>query len=143
MVYVEEHEVRLTKTVTCGDVVETPVDNIRKTTKLAKGKRSKFAMSLAKEAYLKFGRRPVSEANALVTRKWMVKFLEGAEYKDLRTCDKVIAVDRALYLSFVPTIVYNNMRTVAEDKAFVGRVDGSTTSFGRIFSLVGGGNDSK
>jgi hypothetical protein len=133
--FVEEHIVTLTKTVECAGKVETPVSNVKKTRRLVKGKRSKFATCLAKEAYLKFGKRPMNDANILVTRKYMVKYLEQPDYADMRTCDKVLAIDRALFLSFVPTIVYNNMRVASEDSSIAKRISGATTSFGKIFSL--------
>jgi hypothetical protein len=133
--FVEEHVVTLTKTVKCQGLINTPINNVKKTRRLVKGKRSKFAMCLAKEAYLKFGRRPLSEANTIVTRKWMLKYLDHVDYADLRNCDKVLAIDRALFLSFIPTIVFNNMRLAADDKALKNRVSGKKSSFGGVFSL--------
>jgi hypothetical protein len=135
--HVEKHEATFTKTVEDKDGKKTVVNQVRSSTKLKKGNRSKFAMSLAKEAYLKFGARPLNDANVLVTRKWLTKFLESDQYKDLRTADRVLAIDRAIFMSFVPTMVYNNMKVVMEDNAMVGRLNGSTTSFGKIFSLGG------
>nr|WRQ65716.1 hypothetical protein [Tolivirales sp.] len=133
--FVETHVVTLTKTVECGGEVTCPVNNVKRTKRLTKGKRSKFAMALAKEAYLKFGKRPVSEANEIVTRKWMTKYLESEKFVDLRTVDKILAIDRAIFLSFVPTIVYNNMKVAAHDEKIAGRISGSITSFGKVFSL--------
>jgi hypothetical protein len=134
--YVEEHIVTLKKEVKDHTgLVSTPVNNVKKSHKLKKGCRSKFAMALAKEAYLKFGRRPINEANEIVTRKWMVKYLE--KFSDLRTADKILAVDRALFLSFVPTIVYNNMHVVANSSPVSKMVSGVTTSFGKVFSVRG------
>lgn len=135
--YVEEHVVTLTKTVKCKGLIQTPINNIKKTRRLVKGKRSRFAMCLAKEAYLKFGKRPLNEANTLVTRKYLVKFLEQEDYADLRTVDKILAIDRALFLSFVPTIVFNDMKVVAEEKTVQNRMSGMTTSFGKVFSFGG------
>jgi hypothetical protein len=139
--FVEEHVVTLTKTVKCKGLIQTPLQNVKKTARLVKGKRSVFAMCLAKEAYLKFGKRPLNDANLIVTRKWLVKFLEQEDYKDLRTNDRVLAIDRALFLSFVPTIVYNNMKVVAEDQLVQSRIAGSLTSFGKVFSLGGSSNE--
>lgn len=133
--YVEEHIVTLTKTVKCKGLINTPLCNVKKTRRLVKGKRSQFAMCLAKEAYLKFGTRPLNEANTLVTRKYLVKYLEQEDYHDLRTCDKVLAIDRALFLSFVPTIVFNDMKVISENSSFASRISGATTSFGKVFSL--------
>jgi hypothetical protein len=113
-------------------VKKVKVDNKKKTQKLAKGKRSCFAMAVAKRAYFKFGARPVSDANVLVTRKWITKLLDD-EYPDLRTCDKIIAVDRATFLSFIPTMSWNNIKfLVNEDgNAMTNRISGRSV-FSRI-----------
>ncbi len=138
--FVEEHLVTFEKNVTKvvkGEVhKEVVLSNKKATKRLAKGKRSSFAMAVAKAAYLKFGKRPMTEANLLVTRKWLVKYLEDEKYKDLRTCDRVIAIDRALFLSFVPTIVHNNMRVAVEDSAISSRIEGESL-FGKVFRLGG------
>lgn len=141
--YLETHEVVHRKTVTKvtdtdigTDVVKDVVfDNVKVTKRIVKRGRSKFAMSLAKQAYLKFGKREITPANELVTRKWMVKYLEGKEFADMRVADKVLAIDRAIFLSFVPTMVYNDMKVVMADKASKNMISGVTTSFGRIFSV--------
>jgi hypothetical protein len=112
-------------------------DNKKVTKRIRKGKRSSFAMSLAKLAYLKFGQRPINSANELVTRKWLVKQLDQEKYVDMRTTDKALAIDRAIFLSFIPTIAYNNMKLISKSKTVVDRVDGAITSFGRIFSVRG------
>lgn len=103
--------------------------------KLSKGKRSCFAASIAKMAYNKFGQREMSKPNVLVTRKWIQKYLEDAKYKDLRTSDKNLAIDRALFLSFIPTAEFNRMRLVMESTFAKNRVDGKSP-FGRIFRLA-------
>jgi hypothetical protein len=95
-------------------------------------------MCLAKQAYNKFGARPVSEANLLVTRKWLQKLVEES-FKDLRTCDKNIAIDRALFLSFVPTLSFNQMKTLIDTGVFQDRINNVQPSlFGRVFSLKKG-----
>lgn len=133
----QHEETSFTKTVEIDGEKKTLIENHTKSVRIQKGGRSKFAMALAKEAYLKFGARPLTQANTLVTRKWLVKYLEGAQYKDMRTCDKIIAIDRAMFLSFVPTIVHNNMRVAAQDSAIVNMMSGITTSFGKVFSVMG------
>jgi hypothetical protein len=116
------------------DHVKTNVTTRRR---IQKGRRSSFAMCIAKEAYLKFGARPVSEANVLVTRKWLGKLVDD-RFKDLRTCDKVLAVDRATFLSFVPTMSWNNMKFLVKDVPFnrgnslVERINGDS-----LFTRIG------
>jgi hypothetical protein len=129
---VEVHEVTLEKTVTTTQGgTTTVIKNTKVAHKLKKGKRSAFSVALAKRAYVKFGARPVSEANVLVTRKWIHKLMED-EFKDLRTCDKAIAIDRATFLSFVPTMSWNNTKFVMENSTSVkNRVKGDSV-FSRI-----------
>jgi hypothetical protein len=115
--------------------VVTTVLEEKKSAKLKRGCRSKFAMAIAKRAYLKFGARPVSEANVLVTRKWLTKLLED-EYKDLRTCDKVLAVDRGTFLSFIPTMAWNDMRFIFKDDNDITRRIGGESLFSRIAHWV-------
>jgi hypothetical protein len=115
----------------------------RTTHTLAKGHRSRFAMAVAKKAYNKFGRRPVSQANLLVTRKWIQKYMEEA-FKDLRTADKNVAIDRALFLSFVPTLDYNRLAKLMENDVFTDRIDNKPESFwGKVFTLKRGGTQPK
>jgi hypothetical protein len=104
---------------------------------LRKGARSKFSAAVAKKAYNKFGERPMSEANVLVTRKWIQKLLEEPEYKDLRTCDKNLAIDRALFLSFVPTNSFRKMRLAIATSSWKERTEDSGV-FGKVFSVRGG-----
>lgn len=108
---------------------------------LRKGKRTAFAASVAQIAYNKFGERPMSEANILVTRKWLQKYLDSPEYKDLRTCDKNLAIDRALFLSFVPTDSFRAMKLATTTNAWKDRCDANTV-FGKVFRLVGVGQSS-
>jgi hypothetical protein len=104
---------------------------------LKKGNRSRFAASIAKLAYNKFGERPMSESNILVTRKWLQKLLEDGEYKDLRTVDKNLAIDRALFLSFVPTNDFRKMKLAISTRAWEQRVSNAGV-FGGIFGKVFG-----
>jgi hypothetical protein len=107
------------------------VENVKRTTRVRKGNRSHFAMALGKRAYVKFGARPVSEANVIVTRKWLLKVIEE-EFKDLRDCDKAIALDRSTFLSFIPTMSHNNYKFIFHGKNDVTRrIDGENL-FSRI-----------
>jgi len=93
-------------------------------------------MALAKKAYVKFGARQVTEANVLVTRKWLNKLIED-EFKDLRTCDKALALDRATFLSFIPTMAWNNYKFVFHgDNAVTDRIGGNSL-FSKIAHIVG------
>jgi len=130
-------EVEFKKISIDGDETTTVLHNVKRTNRIKKGGRSRFAMALAKEAYLKFGARPLTQANTLVTRKWLTKFLEGEKYRDMRTCDKIIAIDRAMFLSFVPTIVHNNMCVAMQDDSIVGMISGKIHQFGKVFSVMG------
>lgn len=113
----------------------TKVDNKKSTTRIKAGKRTTFAMSIAKRAYVKFGPRPVSEANVLVTRKWITKMVED-EFKDLRTCDKALAIDRAVFLSFVPTMAHNNYKFVFNGSNSITSRIGGESMFSRIAHWV-------
>jgi hypothetical protein len=63
------------------------------------------------------------------------ELLEEAEYKDLRTCDKNIAIDRALFLSFVPTNAFRQMKVAVQTRAWKNRVDVGGV-FGKVFCLM-------
>lgn len=131
--YINEHRI-----VKQGE--PTRIETVRREKKvLVKGKRSRFASCLAHEAYNKFGARPMTEANVLVTRKWLQKLLEEPVYKDLRTVDRNIAIDRALFLSFVPTNEFRKMKLAIATKAWQDRVDPKGLVgglFGRAFMLI-------
>jgi hypothetical protein len=76
----------------------------------------RIACSLAWEAYEKFGHRVRSEANLLITRKFMLDQLK--EFKDLRACDRSGIIDRALYLSFLPSLTLQEMNVIDRTSAF-------------------------
>ena len=81
----------------------------------------------------------MTEANVLVTRRWLQKLLAEPEYKDLRTVDKNIAIDRALFLSFVPTNDFRKMKLAVATRAWQDRVDPRGLLggiFGKAFMLV-------
>jgi len=67
--------------------------------------------ALADEAYRQFGSRPRSEANLLITRKFMRD--ELSVLKDLRTCDAIAIIDGALGLSFLPSQTLRGMNDLA------------------------------
>jgi len=111
-----------------GDTLErltrTAHHAIKKTVRIKKGHRTTFAMTVAKRAYVKFGARPLTEANTLVVRKWIVKLIAD-EYKDLRVCDQALVIDRATFLSFIPTMAWNNYKFIFHGKnAVTDRVAG-------------------
>lgn len=106
------------------------------TQKLVRRQRSNFSAAVSKKAYNKFGERQMTPANVLVTRKWIQKYLEDS-FKDLRTCDKNLAIDRATFLSFVPTKDFLKMRVLMETNAATERIAG-TSLFGKVFRLMGG-----
>jgi len=75
----------------------------------------------------------------LVTRRWLQKLLDEPTYKDLRVVDKNIAIDRALFLSFVPTNDFRQMRLVTASRAWEKRVDPKGLLgglFGKAFVVV-------
>nr|WRQ65685.1 hypothetical protein [Tolivirales sp.] len=131
--YTNEHVIAVQ-----GDT--TRVEKIQRTKKvLKKGKRSNFAACIAHEAYNKFGQRAMTEANVLVTRRWLQKLLDGPEYKDLRMVDRNIAIDRALFLSFVPTNEFRKMKLAVASRAWQKRVDPKGLLgglFGKAFMLI-------
>jgi hypothetical protein len=59
------------------------------------------ASSYALQAYLKFGQRKKSEANVIVTRKYISDLL--SEEPDMRIRDKIEIMDTATFLSFIPS----------------------------------------
>ncbi len=74
--------------------------------------KNNVSSSLAFEAYRKFGRRSMSRANQLVTRKWMDKRISiyEEEHGKLKTRDICYILDRAIYLSYITdTIDFNDM----------------------------------
>lgn len=135
--YIEVTSQVLNTTVVVNGTVKSEVSNVKKRTKLVKGARSKFACAVAKRVYTKFGNRPMTEANVLVTRRYLVKLIEN-DYPDLRTVDKNVAIDRALFLSFVPTKEFLSMKLVFETETMKTRITGEKeTLFGRIFRVSG------
>jgi hypothetical protein len=137
--YVETHKYVNEHIVECQGETTKIECVVREKKVLRKGKRSRFASSIAHQAYNKFGARPMTEANVLVTRRWLQKLLAEPEYKDLRTVDKNIAIDRALFLSFVPTNDFRKMKLAVATREWQNRVDPAGLLggiFGKAFMLV-------
>lgn len=137
--YVEDHTTTFEKKIvdTIRDVPASVQKVVKHKLVLKKGKRSMFSASIAKMAYNKFGQRPLSDANVLVTRKWIQKLLDEPMYKDLRVCDKNLAIDRALFLSFVPTKDFQMMKIATTTPAWEAR-NKTENVFGKVFRLLGG-----
>nr|UHS72124.1 MAG: hypothetical protein [Tombusviridae sp.] len=133
---VEDTECKMSTKHSSADNIEVlrTVVQVKVTQKIRQRQRSNFSAAVAKVAYNKFGERPMSPANVLVTRKWIQKYLEDS-FKDLRTADKNVAIDRALFLSFVPTKDFLQMRIVMETAAIKERMTGSSW-FGKVFQLA-------
>jgi hypothetical protein len=137
--YVDAHVYESTHTIFNSASGTKEVGKVRRSKAvLQKGRRSNFSACIAQLAYNKFGERKMSEANILVTRKWIQKLLEEPKYKDLRVCDKNIAIDRALFLSFVPTDAFRMMKLVVDTKTWKSRCDNENV-FGKVFRLIAGG----
>jgi hypothetical protein len=139
LAFIEDHHYEsvhkvLTKGVS-GEVETKVQRSVVIKQKLKKGCRSKFACALSKLAYNKFGERKMTEANTLVTRKWLAKLLEEPSYKDLRTCDKNLAIDRALFLSFVPTVEFQKMKVMSASRPWENRMKASNV-YGGFWSKV-------
>jgi hypothetical protein len=139
MDYVETHTHTFSKDIVVqGQTVRSEVV-VKEKKVIKKGKRSNFAACVAHLAYNKFGARPMTEANVLVTRRWLSKMLSDPEYKDLRIVDRNIAIDRALFLSFVPTDEFRTMKLAVATRAWQKRVDPKGLLggiFGKAFMII-------
>lgn len=83
------------------------------------GRGREMAFALAELAYFQFGFRLRSEANELITRKFMRDSL--AEFKDLRKKDAAGVIDVALPLSFLPSQAMRSMGELESTDAFQDR----------------------
>lgn len=136
--YVETHVTTHHQAVIVQGKTTKTEEVVRTKKVLKKGHKTKFASALAMQAYNKFGARDMTPANTLVTRRWLMKQLDAPEYKDLRTCDKNVAIDRALFLSFIPTEEFRRMKVVSASRAWHNRTQPSALLngiFGRAFRL--------
>jgi hypothetical protein len=82
--------------------------------------RKSVAASYALQTYLKYGDRPKTAANVLITRKYISDLL--LEKKSLRLRDKVELMDLAVFLSFVPTQTKLQCNAMMNTKAYAERV---------------------
>lgn len=80
-----------------------------------------MCVALADKAYFQYGHREVSDANKLITRKFMRDVL--SEFKDLRTKDANIIIDGALLLSFLPSAELRRMEEISETRAYRSRAN--------------------
>jgi len=135
--FLVKHTYTASHTIEEFDGIPVVEMRMRSTRKIRTGNRSNFAAAVSKHAYLKFGNRKMTEANILVTRKWIVKYLEDDKFKDMRTVDKALAVDRALFLSFVPSDEFRRMRLAVTTKQWEKRVEPERV-FGGTWSRVFG-----
>ena len=119
--YTEEHiETRKKVSYVNGQAVERVVSR-KKSTRIVKGNRSKFAGSLAQRVKVKFGNLKYVEANRIMVHRWLSKVVEE-EFKDLRTCDKVLALERATFMSFVVSEDFLRYQVLFEDKIMSDRL---------------------
>lgn len=119
--YTEDHkEYRKLVTYENGQATERVVKR-RKTTRIVKGNRSKFAGSLAQRVKVKFGNLKYIEANRLMVHRWLSKVVEE-EFKDLRTVDKVLALERATFMAFVVSEDFLRYQVLFEDKIMSDRL---------------------
>jgi hypothetical protein len=88
-----------------------------------------IAYALAQEAYYNFGARPRSEANNLITRRWMKDRLE--EYNDIRFVDRASIIDIALVLSFLPSNDSREIENLSLTNTFIDR--STTVPLYRLF----------
>lgn len=109
----------------CDESVESaslPLEGVRLTAAKRSRCRKSCAATLAMTAYLKFGSRPKSEANLIITRKFISDLL--SENKSMRLKDKIEIMDLAVFLSFVPTKTKLQCDAMSETDAYAERVLG-------------------
>lgn len=112
------HEVRELYGVGEADVVAgRPVRLLRYRAHRAR----EMVIALADKAYFQFGHREVSDANKLITRKYMRDIL--VELKDLRIKDANIIIDGALLLSFLPSAELRRMTEISRTRTYGRRAD--------------------
>lgn len=106
---------------------ELPKPHIRGWRRNPTNVRNKLAFVSADEAYLQFGRRERSQANDLVTRKFLRDFLR--EKQGLRAKDLSAIIEVALPLSYVPPPVYKDVRELTETDAYAAEVKVGTSKY--------------
>lgn len=88
-----------------------------------------IAYALAQEAYYNFGARPRTEANNLITRRWMRDRMDS--FGDVRFIDRASIIDKALVLSFLPTLESRETESLAQTYSFLDR--STTTPLYKLF----------
>jgi len=83
--------------------------------------RTRMAHALAHEAYMEFGHREKSAANAIITRKWMRDHI--GQFKDLRAVDAAMVIDEAMPYSFLPSRALRYMNVLQTTDAWIDRED--------------------
>ncbi len=106
---------------------EGPDGQIRGWRRTPRGLHSKLAFVLADEAYLQFGRRERSQANDLVTRKFLRDLCR--ERKGLRAKDMSAAIEVALSLSYVPPRELAEVEELESSVAYRSVVPGSKPKY--------------
>ncbi len=81
-----------------------------------------IAASVADEAFYEYGAREMSQANMIITRKFLRDLLRL--HKDLRAKDASVIIEMALPLSFVCPSETFEMQDFMDTRAFAARVQG-------------------
>jgi hypothetical protein len=100
-------------------VVKEEVVPVRRYTFRTRRPKDRIAHALAQEAYYNFGNRQRSEANNLITRRWMRDRLD--DYDSIRFKDRATIIDIALVLSFVPSLESREIEGIALTDTFTDR----------------------
>lgn len=106
---------------------EQPKERVRGWTRKSTGATGKLAQVAADEAYCQFGRRERSQANDLITRKFLRDWLR--EHKGLRAKDANIIIEVALSLSYVPPLVHPTILAYEQTRSYKERVSPSKSWF--------------
>jgi hypothetical protein len=93
----------------------------RERRRITKGCRSMFAASLATRVKVKFGTLHYNEANQIMVHRWLSGIVDE-EFKDLRNCDKALALERATFMSFVTSADFSRFKVLFEDKLMQDRL---------------------
>ncbi len=119
--YVEENTTETVRQTFENGETKSEVVRKRTTKRLVKGNRSKFAGSLAQRVKVKFGTMRYTEANRIMVHRWLSKLVED-EFKDLRTCDKVLALERATFMAFVVSEDFARFQVLFESEPMKDRL---------------------
>jgi len=99
-----------------GDVECTPEGDGEGRVRFRPRRAQRVSFAVAYAAYYEFGARERSEANLLITRKYMRDLLK--EHKSLRDRDAAMIIDSALYLSFLPSPALRRMNSLDQTVTF-------------------------